>query len=236
MGVLIHQQCHGYRSGHQMLAGSIILQRSDQDVIDRLSDVSGPLRPDETFAPYITAYPLPSGEYYVLARTWHDLGAPRAGCVLTRSLLVPMPMWLTLPSPSSLINLLHPVDRSISEVPAVSPTTDTAILPVVNSPRATELVEALFLENRRAYRCLRGIRGGVNDKETCHRVLAGNAAALQSLYVCLGPPHSRRAVVRSAVCPEECAITVQRVDRTEYRFDGNEPTTSLDGITGSPNF
>jgi GTPase-associated protein 1, N-terminal domain type 1 len=149
MEVRIDQQCHGYRSGHQLLAGSIKLPRLDQDLIDRLSDVSGPLRPNDIFSPYLTAYPLPSGKFYIFARTWQDLEAPRAGCVLTRSLVLPMHTWETLDNLSSLINLLKPVDRTSSETPAaiLSPSND--ILPSVKTPRTAELVEALFFESRR---------------------------------------------------------------------------------------
>ena len=118
MHVLIEQQSHGYKNGHQLLATSVRLARGDQDVVDRLSDISGPLRPGETFDPYLTAYPLPSGNFYVLARTWQDLKAARAGCVLTRSLLVPMGVWEAIEFPVSLIENLVPVT---DEKPRSSP-------------------------------------------------------------------------------------------------------------------
>ncbi|HXO71602.1 MAG TPA: hypothetical protein VN838_21795, partial [Bradyrhizobium sp.] len=105
----VDEQKHGYRSGHQLLAASIKLSREDQDTVDRLSDMAGPLQPGETFSPYLTSYPLPGGTHYVLARTWQDLAAPRAGCVLTRSLFVPMPMWERLDNLTSLLpHLLTP--------------------------------------------------------------------------------------------------------------------------------
>ena len=85
MEIQIEQQCHGYKGGHQLLGTSVKLAREDQEIIDRLSDVSGSLRPDEKFPPYLTSYPVPSGDYYVIAKTWQDLEARRAGCVLTRS-------------------------------------------------------------------------------------------------------------------------------------------------------
>ena len=68
----VHQQTHGYKSGHQLLSASIRLQPTDQEVIDRLSDMAGPLRPNERFEPYLTAYPLPSGSYTV---KWSAAGA-----------------------------------------------------------------------------------------------------------------------------------------------------------------
>ena len=65
----VQLQLHGYRSGHQLLQSSVRLNTRDQDAIDHLSDIAGPLRPGERFAAYFTAYPIPSLEYYALART-----------------------------------------------------------------------------------------------------------------------------------------------------------------------
>jgi hypothetical protein len=61
MNDVIHQQKHGYRAGHQLLGSTLRLDRTDQDVIDRLSDLSGQVRPGETIPPYLTVYPLPTG-------------------------------------------------------------------------------------------------------------------------------------------------------------------------------
>lgn len=149
MDFRIEQQCHGYKNGHQVLAASTRLARADQDVLDRLSDNSGPLRPAEIFEPYVTGYPLPSGKFYVIARTWQDLKAPRAGCVLTRSLLVPMSSWETLDSPASLLDLLLPVDKQEISIQAIDFKSHPVELPQVVSKRTTALVEALFLESRR---------------------------------------------------------------------------------------
>jgi GTPase-associated protein 1, N-terminal domain type 1 len=150
MAVRIEQQCHGYKSGHQLLAASTRLPRGDQDVVDRLSDVSGPLRPAETFEPYLTAYPLPSGSFYVLARTWQDLKALRAGCVLTRSLLVPMAAWEAIEFPASLIELLMPVDKQENAIASVEFDPHPVQLSKVASRTTIALVEALFLESRKS--------------------------------------------------------------------------------------
>src|SRR5580658_491580 len=88
------QQLHGYKHGHELLSTSVRLSKHDQELIDRLSDVAGPLRPGELFKPYVTCYPLPSGSHYVVARTWQDLEAPRAGCVRTRSGLITLSEWI----------------------------------------------------------------------------------------------------------------------------------------------
>jgi hypothetical protein len=144
----IEQQVHGYRGGHQLLASSVALVREDQDLVDRLSDLSGPLTAGQDFAPYLTSYPLPSGRYYVIARTWQDKAAVRAGCVLTRSLLVPMQDWLDAPSLGFLLDALRPVDKAKPEAASLTAGIETASLPVVTDLRAGELVEALFLETR----------------------------------------------------------------------------------------
>ncbi|PXW28342.1 GAP1-N1 domain-containing protein [Paraburkholderia caballeronis] len=143
----IEQQLHGYRHGHELLSTSVRLPAHDQDLLDRLSDVAGPLGPGERFFPYLTCYPLPSGSHYVVARTWQDLNAPRAGCVRTRSLLIPMQDWMTLDEPAALaeaasaggpggatetISVLQPLVKRLSPVEGVG----------------TELLEALFLEER----------------------------------------------------------------------------------------
>src|SRR5258707_11114863 len=105
----IDQQIHGYKSGHQLMAASRRLSRPDQDLVDRLSDMAGQLRPSETFKPYLTIYPLPSGNDCVIARTWQDLDAHRSGCVRTRSLIVPMGQWLDLDGIGPLLPLIKPV-------------------------------------------------------------------------------------------------------------------------------
>lgn len=149
MDFRIEQQCHGYKNGHQVLAASMRLARADQDIVDRLSDISGPLRPAEMFEPYVTGYSLPSGTFYVIARTWQDLTAPRAGCVLTRSLLVPMSSWEILDFPASLVDVLLPVDKQETSIEAIDFRSHSVKLPPVSSKRTTALVEALFLESRR---------------------------------------------------------------------------------------
>jgi hypothetical protein len=139
-------QIHGYQSGHQLLSSSLYLVRSDQDTIDRLSDISGQIRPGEKFGSYLTCYPLPSEEYFVLARTWQDLNAPRAGCVVTKSILVPLTDWSTLDRIDLIFEELRipPVDLRYSTEILMS-TDDIRKLP--DAP-IDELVECLFLEKR----------------------------------------------------------------------------------------
>jgi len=140
------QQLHGYRQGHQLLSSTIRLPKPDQDLIDRLSDVAGPLSPGERFSPYLTLYPLPSETHYVVARTWQDLEAPRAGCVRTRSVLVPMSQWQEVQDLASIVAIATETGADIPaerRAPAA-----LALLPSVEPLQGTELIEALFLEDR----------------------------------------------------------------------------------------
>lgn len=145
---LLDQQLHGYRQGHQLLSASVKLPKPDQDLVDRLSDVAGPLRPGDRFEPYLTCYPLPSGAHYVLARTWQDFEAPRAGCVRTRSLIVPMREWLV---GVDIMGLVETLARDGPSAPAerVHANRSPRPLPQVESAQGLELVEALFLEDRK---------------------------------------------------------------------------------------
>lgn len=141
------QQLHGYRQGHQLLSSTIRLPKADQDLIDRLSDVAGPLSPDERFSPYLSLYPLPSETHYVVARTWQDLEAPRAGCVRTRSVLVLMSKWQNAQDLASIVAV---ATESGADKPAErrAPAAVAVPLPLVEPLLGTELIEALFLEER----------------------------------------------------------------------------------------
>ena len=143
----VDQQVHGYRNGHELLSGSLVLSRSDQDTVDRLSDIAGPLRPNETFTPYITAYPLPSRRHYVVARTWQDTDAPRAGCVVTRSIMIPMFTWESTKCFDGILSLLVPV-KSNEKATSSQIVLLESSHPAMKDSRVVELVEALFLEKQ----------------------------------------------------------------------------------------
>lgn len=141
------QQLHGYRQGLQLLSSTIRLAKADQDLIDRLSDVAGPLSPGERFTPYLTLYPLPGQTHYVVARTWQDFDAPRAGCVRTRSVLVPMAEWQELQDVAS---IAAGATETGADRPAErrAPPSAASILIPVDPLNGTELIEAMFLEER----------------------------------------------------------------------------------------
>lgn len=144
--MIVDQQLHGYRHGHELLSGTIRLPARDQDLVDRLSDIAGPIGPGEKFAPYLTCYPLSSGSHYVVARTWLDLTAPRAGCVRTRSLIVAMSDWTGLADPAS-------IARAATEAGPTNPGRQLMLEPALPLPLppaegpGVELLEALFLED-----------------------------------------------------------------------------------------
>jgi hypothetical protein len=143
--MIIDQQLHGYNNGHELLSGSVTLPPRDQDLVDRLSDIAGPISPGERIPPYITCYPLPSGSHYVVARTWHDREAPRAGCVRTRSLIIPMVEWTTVADPSALVTLATEAGPSQKSKKLSIEPGQTKPSPPVETAGA-ELLEALFLE------------------------------------------------------------------------------------------
>ncbi|MGY4823960.1 GAP1-N1 domain-containing protein [Stutzerimonas chloritidismutans] len=147
--ITVHVQIHGYRKGHQLLASSIILPKGDQTVVDRLSDVAGPLRPKEQFKPYLAAYPLPSGNYYVVARTWQDLTVPRAGCVLTKSVLIDARLWSVNAPLLPLLELLDPniLPDETQAREMELPVQGDIRLPAATNFSGSELLEALFLED-----------------------------------------------------------------------------------------
>jgi hypothetical protein len=88
-----HQAVHGYALGHTRLTASATLDAKDDELVTRLSDLSGSLTSEADFYPYLTLYPLPSGRFYAVAKTWLDREADRAGCVITHTLLVPTSFW-----------------------------------------------------------------------------------------------------------------------------------------------
>ncbi len=149
MGTMrLEQQLHGYRQGHELLSTSIKLSKNDQNSIDRLSDVAGPLRPGQKFEPYLTFYPLPSGEHYVVARTWQDFDAPRAGCVRTRSAVLPMEEWVKGIDVMELASKLS-FEGPVSPATTFSLVNEKSTLPMVEPSQTIELIEAIFLEERK---------------------------------------------------------------------------------------
>ena len=125
-----------------------MLADRDQDAVDRLSDLSGPLRPGELFDPYLTAYPLPSEKYYVLARTFQDLTAARSGCVRTSSVLIPMKDWDVVESLDGLLQELVCLDANGVAVQREVSTEKLEPPEEVAHTSVVELVDAVFVDGR----------------------------------------------------------------------------------------
>jgi len=110
--IKVDQLLHGYRRGHEQLAGSLNLNARDAELVARLSDLSGTLSDSMAFESYITVYPLTSGTRYAIAQTWPDAKASRSGCVITHTLLIPMDAWRLVPRPMDFSGLFRcPVER-----------------------------------------------------------------------------------------------------------------------------
>lgn len=84
---MIAQTLHGYDQGHRLLAIGGDVDDTELSLLDRLSDLSGYVPLGTEFDRYHTGFPC--GRYYAFACTWPDTSAPRAGTVLTHTLLVP---------------------------------------------------------------------------------------------------------------------------------------------------
>lgn len=147
--IRVEAQLHGYSHGHELLAASVTLPKADQALVDRLSDVAGPLRAGETFEPYLSTYPLPSGDWTVLARTWPDETVSRPGCVRTLSLLIPTNQWAHSASLMPFVALLHMACLPATATSFNVPEPKAVPLPPTPLFSSNELLEALFLEENR---------------------------------------------------------------------------------------
>lgn len=107
----LEQLLHAYRRGHEQLAASIRLPPRDAELVTRLSDLSGTQPTSDEFEPYLTVYPLSESPFYAVAKTWPDINAPRAGCVITHTLLVPTSTWQRLKRPDLVENLFRPLSQ-----------------------------------------------------------------------------------------------------------------------------
>jgi len=141
-------QIHKYKNGHQLVASTLELSRADQDTVDRLSDISGQLRPGELFDPYFTCYAVPSEKYFIVARTWQDLEAPRAGCVLTKSIIIQMHDWEIHNKVQCFFTALVYSEFDLTYPIITTENKFDNSFKGIDAP-VEELVEALFLEQRK---------------------------------------------------------------------------------------
>jgi len=109
---IIQQVVHGYAKGHSLLAGSCRLPKSAQEIVIEQSDLSGPLPAGVSIPSYLTAYPLNDTDYFALGMTWPDKSAPRSGCVITHTLLIPKELWGSVKFPITFLRLHSHPDKS----------------------------------------------------------------------------------------------------------------------------
>ncbi|MBM7118258.1 hypothetical protein [Archangium primigenium] len=114
----IHQAIHGYRDGHRLLSSSTPLPPEALRTMLVLSDMSGPSM-QLGFDEYLTAYPLPGTDLFVLAKTWYAPEMQRPGCVWTHSLLIPRDHVARVPTTALLEAFRRPqlegVDSAVSK-------------------------------------------------------------------------------------------------------------------------
>jgi hypothetical protein len=151
----IHQLVHGYEKGHSLLAGSCSLTKSALEIVTEQSDLSGPLPSGVSIPSYLTAYPVPDTDFYALGRTWPDTHAPRSGCVITHTLLVPNDAWGTAELPRDYLGLHRRPDRKSLEIfkqELVLPEDggDQSKLNWLTSPESDEFATKLFSEGLRS--------------------------------------------------------------------------------------
>lgn len=85
--IVVDQALHGYRDGHQLIKQSLNISADAQQLMLRLSDLSGQNVPKQ-FEKYYTVYELPNEKKCVISCTWYAHEMKRPGCVWTHSLLV----------------------------------------------------------------------------------------------------------------------------------------------------
>lgn len=151
----MHQLVHGYEKGHSLLAGSCSLPKSALEIVTEQSDLSGPLPSGVSIPSYLTAYPVPNTDFYALGRTWPDTHAPRSGCVITHTLLIPNDAWGTAETPGDYLGLHRRPDRKFletfkQELVLPEDVADDSKLNWLTSPESDEFVNKVFSEGLRS--------------------------------------------------------------------------------------
>lgn len=113
----VHQAIHGYRDGHRLLSSSTPLSADAMRSMLVLSDMSGPAT-QPGFDEYLTGYPLPGSEFFVLAKTWYAPEMQRPGCVWTHSLLIPRAQVSRLPTSCLLRGFRRPQIEAVEKAAA----------------------------------------------------------------------------------------------------------------------
>lgn len=189
MAIKIDQTLHGYASGHSLLQSSARLSSEAERSMLALSDMSGPgMRPG--FESYLTAYPLPADQAYVVARTWYAPEMQRPGCVWTHSLIIRNDDIGSVRDARTLLRLFRRPE-STGESNSYS---SVIALPHQESEQALDALEPLKLPKEARLEDVLWSLYGVPDKPVY--VVAGNADQYESLTLQLWSqqwPHLRLA-------------------------------------------
>ncbi|MEZ6064152.1 MAG: hypothetical protein R3B90_00245 [Planctomycetaceae bacterium] len=151
----MHQLVHGYKKGHSLLAGSCSLPKAALETVTELSDLSGPLPVGATIPSYLVAYPVPDSGFYALGRTWQDTDAPRSGCVITHTLLIPEDAWQAAAFPSAFLRLHscpnpQSLDLFRQEIALPNESGQSAENSWLNAAEADEFAAKVFSEGLRS--------------------------------------------------------------------------------------
>lgn len=155
MNAAVHQLVHGYSKGHSLLASSCELPKSALEVVIEQSDLSGHLPARVSIPSHLAAYPVPATEFYALARTWPDTDAPRSGCVITHTLLIPKDTWGTVLFPAAYLRLHKRPERDSldlfnREIQSPNNTMGYSQSTSLTSPEAYEFLAKVFSEGLRS--------------------------------------------------------------------------------------
>jgi hypothetical protein len=155
MNAVVHQLVHGYEKGHSLLASSCSLPKPALEMVREQSDLSGPLPAGVSVPPYLTAYPVAGTDFYALGRTWPDIDAPRSGCVITHTLLIPLADWGSTTYPAAYLQLherpnKQSLDRFRRELPLPTHIDESSYLDWLNPEEADEFARKVFVEELRS--------------------------------------------------------------------------------------
>jgi hypothetical protein len=135
------QTLHGYSAGHRLLAHSPEVPAEALEILDRMTDLTGYLPMGFTYTAYHQGFPC--GSYYAFTTTWPDAQAPRAGAVLTHTLLIPLAALMVCPSPAA-FTTHHRRPASAADVRPYEAVLEVAPPTAAPPPAAAELLALYF--------------------------------------------------------------------------------------------
>lgn len=222
--LVIDQQFHGYRNGHQLLSSTCKLGRSDQDVLTYMSDLSGPLEPGQKFKPYLSGYPLPSGKFYVLAKTWQDRDVDRSGCVFTRSFLINSEILGGLRNLAQLADELGALDKPLVEIECHKFSAKERHLSTVKNPNIREVAKAIYFQGGTPTVCF----GWDQEDEVCLRVLQAGPVTFSKRFSFCTMSLAPRSIDGTPLSLQFSPVTSKsRFSRWPGNRVGNSPSTEM---------